>query len=88
MAQPVDGHLFAAENLRLGRWLWWRHLIGGTVRNLSSWPRDPVVDDLSRFPKGFGRGRNAIEVEIGQLATPHTVQTIRGANDGTVTAAS
>jgi hypothetical protein len=35
----------------------WRHLIGGTVRNLSSWPLDPVVDDLSRFPKGFGRGR-------------------------------
>ena len=55
MAQPVDGHLFT-ENSRLSRWLW-RHLIGGTVRNLSSWPLDPVVDDLSRFPKGFGRAR-------------------------------
>ena len=55
--------LLAARLKNLNKWLMgmrrnaWRHLIGGTVRNLSSWPLDPVVYDLSRFPKGFGRGR-------------------------------
>ena len=27
---------------------------GGTIRNLSSWPLDPVVHDLSRFAESFG----------------------------------
>ena len=51
--------LLAARLKNLNKWRRnaWRHLIGGTVRNLSSWPLDPVVHDLSRFPKGFGRGR-------------------------------